>query len=173
MMALSGVRSSCDMLARNSDLARFAASARSVSRIYLRLSSTSSVDSLLLGPARQAEIVDRRHQPALAVDQLLLVQLDLGDVGTDRDGAAVAGLQFVDLQPAAVGKLPLEGRAALSVRWRWPADVRDAKASIRSSSDSRGGAGHDVAVRQPVVLLVFGIAHDQPLGRNPRARRIR
>ena len=44
MMALSGVRNSCDMLARNSDLARFAASARSVSFMYLRLSSTSSRD---------------------------------------------------------------------------------------------------------------------------------
>ena len=33
MIALSGVLSSCDMLARNSDLARLAASARSVSRM--------------------------------------------------------------------------------------------------------------------------------------------
>ena len=43
MMALSGVRNSCDMLARNSDLARLAASARSFSRMYLLLISTSSL----------------------------------------------------------------------------------------------------------------------------------
>ena len=52
-MALSGVRNSCDMLARNSDLARFAASARSVSFMYLRLSSTSSRERS--SSARRAE----------------------------------------------------------------------------------------------------------------------
>src|SRR4029450_2019307 len=42
MTALSGVLNSCDMLARNSDFARLAASARSVSRMYFLLRSTSS-----------------------------------------------------------------------------------------------------------------------------------
>ena len=42
MIALRGVRSSCDMLARNSDFAWLAASARSVSFMYFLLSSESS-----------------------------------------------------------------------------------------------------------------------------------
>ena len=173
MMALSGVRSSCDMLARNSDLARLAASARSVSRMYFLLRSTSSLGALLLGAARQAEVVDRRHQPPLAVDQLLLVLLDLGDVGADRDGAAVARLQLVDLQPAPVGELPLEGGAAARAVGIGEPALRDEGHHAALRSSSRGVPGIDVAVRQAVVLLVLASCTSPAGRRRPTARRIR
>ena len=119
-----------------------------------------------LCPAGKAEVMDRRHQPALAVDQLLLVQLDLGDVGADRDGASVPGPQFVHLQPAAIGKLPLEGHAALlPVGVGKPALRGEGKHAI--FENGARGARHHVAIRQAVVLLVLGIAHDQALGRIP------
>ena len=46
------------------------------------------------------------------VDQLLFVQLDGGDVGADRDIAAVLGAAFADVEPAAVLELGLEGARA-------------------------------------------------------------
>ena len=172
MMALSGVRSSWDMLARNSDLARLAASARSVSRMHLRLSSTSSRARSCSALARQAEIVDRRHQPALAVDQLLLVLLDLGDVGADRDDAAVLGAQLVDLQPAAVVELALVG-APRSRPLALASRRSDAKAGICCSSVVARRARHHVAVRQAGVLLVLASCTSPAAARRPTARRIR
>ena len=160
MMALSGVRSSCDMLARNSDLARLAASARSVSRMYFLLRSTSSRGALLFGPAGQAEVVDRRHQPPLAVDQLFLVLLELRDVGADRDRAAVARLQLVDLQPAPVGQLPLVGRAAARAVGVGQPALRDERPSCRSSIVCARRARRDVALatgRGPAGTCVLHI----------------
>ena len=61
---------------------------------------------------RGAQVDDRRLQPLLALDQLLLVPLELGDVGADRDEAAVLGAPLADLQPAAVVELRLEGARA-------------------------------------------------------------
>ena len=51
-------------------------------------------------------------QPKVVVDQLLLVLLDAGDVGADRDIAAVLGAALADMQPAAVVELRLEGARA-------------------------------------------------------------
>ena len=50
-----------------------------------------------------------RRSPSIS---LLLVALELGDVGADRDEAAVLGAPLVDLQPAAVLELQLEAARA-------------------------------------------------------------
>ena len=112
MMALSGVRSSWLILARNSDLV----SVRLLGAILLLGVFLGELDHLLRLQlellARLAEVGDGRHQAALAVDQLALVALQLGDVGADRDEAAVLGAPLVDLQPAAVLELQLEAARA-------------------------------------------------------------
>ena len=112
MMALSGVRSSWLILARNFDLAWLASSAR----VFLLGVFLGQLGELLGLPLqrllRGAQVGDRRHQPLLAVDQLLLVQLERGDVGADRDVAAVLGAPLADVQPAAVVELRLEGAGA-------------------------------------------------------------
>ncbi len=58
---------------------------------------------------RLALVGDGRHQPLLALHQPLLVALDRGDVGADRDVAAVLGAPLADLEPAPVAELRLEG----------------------------------------------------------------
>ena len=75
-------------------------------------------------PASAARCAGRRtvaFKLLLALDQLLFVALQRGDVGADRDEAAVLGAPLADLQPAAVVELRLEGaraghRAALARR---------------------------------------------------------
>ena len=122
--------------------------------------------ALLLGAARQAEVVDRRHQPPLAVDQLLLVLLQLRDVGADRDGAAVARLQLVDLQPAPVRQLPLEGGAARAVGVGEPAFRRERLHALLDRLARR--ARCDVAFPETVVLQELRVAHHQPVGGVPQ-----
>ena len=51
-------------------------------------------------------------QPKVVVDQFLFVLLDAGDVGADRDMAAVLGTALADMQPFAVFELRLEGARA-------------------------------------------------------------
>ena len=109
MMALSGVRSSWLILARNFDFAWLASSARVFSSAYF---SASSAEPLLRG----AQVGDRRHQALLAVDQLFLVGLERGDVGANRDIAAVLGAALADVQPAAVLELRLECARAGNAR---------------------------------------------------------
>src|SRR5204862_3871485 len=58
---------------------------------------------------RFAQVVDRRYLPLLALDELLLVQLELGDVGPDGDVTAVLGAPFADMHPASVVELRFEG----------------------------------------------------------------
>ena len=67
---------------------------------------------------RGAQIGDGRHQPLLALDQLFFVRLERGDVGADRDVAAVLGAALADVQPAAVIELGLEGAGAGHVAGR-------------------------------------------------------
>ena len=117
MMALSGVRSSWLILARNFDLACIGLlGAGFLLGIFL-----GEIGELVGLPfqrlLRLAQIVDRGDAALFAFDQLLLVQLDLGDVGADRDVAAVLGAPFADVHPAAVVELRLEGtRAGLRLR---------------------------------------------------------
>ena len=68
--------------------------------------------AFFLGLTGYAQIVDGRHLPPLAVDQLFLVLLEQRDVAADGDGAAVARGQLVHLQPAPVGEMPFEGDCA-------------------------------------------------------------
>src|SRR6185437_12815387 len=71
------------------------------------------------------------------LDQFLLVQLDLGDVGADRDVAAVLGAAFADMHPAAVVELGLEGTRPGGLRRR--AVVVD----HRAADDGLGPGGDD------------------------------
>ena len=112
MMALSGVRSSWLILARNFDLAWLASSARFFSSEYF-CGEIGELDGLALQRGLRALQVDHGGaQAEVVVDQLLLVLLDAGDVGADRDVAAVLGAALADVQPAAVVELRLEGAGA-------------------------------------------------------------
>ena len=65
-------------------------------------------------------------QAKVVVDQFLFVLLDAGDVGSDRDVAAVLGAALADMQPAAVVELRLEGARA---RRRAPASCSRVRTS--------------------------------------------
>ena len=67
---------------------------------------------LLLGEdALLLQVAHRHHQFALGKHEALLVLLERGDVGADRDEAAILGAPLVDLEPAAVAQLHLNGLA--------------------------------------------------------------
>jgi hypothetical protein len=91
-------------LARNFDFAWLASSARVFSCEYFSARSASSAFEPL-----QVEHVGA--QRCIVLDQLLLVLLDAGDVGADRDVAAVLGAALGDVQPAAVVELGSNVRA--------------------------------------------------------------
>ena len=142
-MALSGVRSSWLILARNFDLAWLASSARVFSSAYFSARSASS-SACVRASAASARRSARRHQALLALHQLFFVPLERGDVGADRDEAAILGAPLADVQPAAVVELRLEGARA-----RASAVARDLRADHRLAPgrDHRlvGGAGGDRA----------------------------
>ena len=92
-----------------------------------------------------------------------LVALDLGDVGLDRDNAAIAGRVLADLQAAAVGEIELDRAARVAVlgdtaanpRLGVAAEVGDAPAfdegahhvlEGRARGDGRAGFGEEFAV---------------------------
>ena len=156
MMALSGVRSSWLILARNFDLAWLASSARV-------FSSGVFFGELCEPMLRGAHIGDRRHQPLLAVDQLLLVRLERGDVGADRDIAAVLGAPLADVQPAAILELSLEGACAGNIRAA--GDRLGAHHRLAAGGDHEfvRGAYHDRLVGQIVQLLEIRIAQHQTI----------
>ncbi len=64
------------------------------------------------GGLRAPQILHGGAQAHVIVDQLLLVLLDAGDVGSDRNIAAVLGAALADMQPASVVELRLEGARA-------------------------------------------------------------
>ena len=154
MMALSGVRSSWLMLARNLDLAWLASSALCASSASCR-----ACDLQLL--LRLAKVGDGRHQPLLAVDQLLLVLLERRDVGADRNVAAVLGAALADLQPVAVVELRLEG--ARAGHGRVLAGELGADDVLAAGRDHRlvGRAGGDRRVGQAVQVLEVRVAQHQ------------
>src|SRR5690606_11415009 len=123
--------------------------------------------TLLLGAARQAQVVDGRHEAALAVHQLFLVLLDLRYVGPDRNRATVSRPQFVDLKPAPVRELPFPGCAAMGPVGVGEPPLRGEGKHLFLHPRSRRPR-YDIAVRQAVVLLVLGIAHHQPPLRIPQ-----
>ena len=98
---------------------------------------------------------------SVVFDQLLLVFLDAGDVGADRDVAAVLGAALGDVQPAAVVELRLEGAGARRLR----AGLLQAGAHFGHAADLdhglvRGAGGHG-RVRQLVQALEVRIAEHE------------
>ena len=112
---------------------------------------------------RGAQVGDRRHQPALAVDQLLLVRLQRRDVGADRDVAAVLGAALADVQPAAVLELRLEGAGAGQGRTVADDLVAHHRLAAGGHHGLVGRADGDRLVRQVVQLLEIGVAEHQPV----------
>ena len=172
MMALSGVRSSWLILARNFDLAWLASSARFFSRAYFSARSASSIACRSSSACERCRSIDGGAQAQVVVDQLLLVLLDAGDVGADRDVAAVLGAALADVQPAAVLELRLEGARARRLACRSPAGGCGPPACCRPRSRShrrcRGSR------RSPAACAGAGSASCRARGgpRRPTARRL-
>src|SRR5690606_7607111 len=116
--------------------------------------------------------MDRRHETPLAVSQLFLMLLELGDVGTDGDHATVAGAKFVDLQPSAIRQLPLIGRAAVRTIRAGEAPLMRARNHFLLDPLARR-SGNDVLIAEPVILLVLGVAHHQAVEGIPEDERFR
>ncbi len=124
------------------------------------------------GLPRFAQIGDGRHEAAFGVHQLLLVAFERGDVGADRNIAAVLGAPFVDLQPAAIAKPRLVGARP----GKRPLAKRDLSLdhggrSFRHHLRIRRSGGDRVA-RQMMEFLELGIAHDEPVARRPTERKL-
>ena len=161
MMAFSGVRSSWLILARNLDFAWLASSARV---LFLRV-FFGEVGQFRL---RALQVEHVGAQAAVVFDQLLLVLLDAGDVGADRDVAAVLGAAFADVQPAAVVELGFEGARARRLR----AGLLQPGAHLRHAADFDhgliGGAGCHRRIRQFVQALEMRIAEHEAVFRVPQ-----
>src|SRR5690606_11294409 len=123
--------------------------------------------ALLLGAAGNREIVNGRHQPPLALDQLLLVLLEQGDIRADGDGAAVAGLELRYLLPASVGELALIGDTVAGVGGSGdPAFVAHGFHARLDVPPVH--AGHDLAAVEAGILDVLAVAHHQPFRSVPK-----
>ena len=116
MMPLRGERISWLIIARKSDLARLAATARSrCSRAFAGQIAQDAGLPLQLG-FRLFLLGDRRLQLLFAFPQRLLLLLQPRDVGADADDAAIARAPFVDQHPAAVGERMLECSLRVAVQ---------------------------------------------------------
>ena len=148
------------------DLAWLASSARVFSSAYFSARSASSSACRSSVCCERAQVGDRRDQALLALHQLFFVQLDGGDVGADRDVAAVLGAPLADVQPAAVVELRLEGAGARDLAF---AGDLGAHHRLAPGGDHGvvGGAGLDRLVRQVVQLLEVRIAQHQAIVRVP------
>src|SRR5690606_12989746 len=122
--------------------------------------------AFLLGAAGNIKIVNGRHQAALAFDELVLLLLDLTNIGADRNGAAIARLDLGHLQPAAIGKLALmrnrAGRVAHGRQATFGADRVHARLDVLAAH-----ARLHLGRIKPRILLILGVAHDQAIGRIP------
>ena len=112
---------------------------------------------------RGAHIGDRRHQPFLAVDQLFLVRLERGNVGADRDIAAVLGAPLADVQPAAVLELRLEGARAGNIRAAGDGPAAHHRLAAGLDHGFVRRADRDRLVGQIVQLLKIRIAQHQTI----------
>ena len=87
-------------------------------------------------------------------------RLDGGDVGADRDVAAVLGAAFADVQPAAVLELRLEGTRAR--RLAFARDLGTDNGLAPGADDVLvRGPRHQRLVRQIMQLLEVGVAQHQ------------
>ena len=107
-------------------------------------------------------------QAGVVFDQLLLVLLDAGDVGADRDVAAVLRAAFGNVQPASVVELRLEGAGAR----RLCAGLLQSGAHLRHAADLDHGLvrrawGHR-RIRQFVQALEMRIAEHEAVFRVPQ-----
>ena len=100
-------------------------------------------------------------QAGVVFDQLLLVLLDAGDVGADRDVAAVLGAALADVQPASVVELRFEGAGSRRLR----AGLLQPGAHFRHAADLDHGfirrAGGHRRIRQFVQALEMRIAEHE------------
>ncbi len=133
------------------------------------LGEIGKFDGLPFEFALRAFQVDHRGaQPKVVLDQLLFVLLDAGDVGSDRDVAAVLGPALADMQPASVVELRLEGSRAR----RLVGDLVQAGADLRHSADLDHGfigrARRHRRIRQLVQSLEVRIAEHQAVSGIPQ-----
>ena len=112
---------------------------------------------------RGAHVGDGRHQPLLAVDQFFLVRLERGDVGADRDIAAVLGAPLADVQPAAVLELGLEGARAGNIRAAGDRLAAHHRLAAGLDHGFIGSADRDRLVGQIVQFLEIRIAQHQTI----------
>ena len=166
MMAFSGVRNSCDMLARKSDLALLAASARSRASRYLAFNSSSS-------PAFCSDALR-------AIDRSWIVAISRRSLSISRSWCSLScvmsepteivpplGAAFVDLQPATVGDLALEGLRLVVVLRARNALFADQSPHHRIDRLARR-AGDDGLCGQAVIFLELGVAEHQTVGLVPQ-----
>ena len=117
---------------------------------------------------RTLEVDHGGAQAKVVVDQLLLVFLDAGNVGADRNVAAVLGAAFADVQPAAVVELRLEGARAR----RRGAGVVQPGADLRHAADLDhglvGSARRHRRIRQLVQALEVRVAQHQAVAGVPQ-----
>ena len=150
-----------------------ASSARVFSSAYFSARSASCCGLQFERLLRFAQIVDGGDPALLAFDQLLLVQLDLGDVGADRDVAAVLGAPLADVHPAAVVELRLEGARAGRLAVVVGDGGADDRLAARGDDGFVGRAGGDRLVRQVMQLLKIRIAQHQAVVGVPQHERFR
>ncbi len=96
---------------------------------------------------RMAQVVDGRDATFLALDQLLLVQLDLGDIRADGNVTAILGAAFADVHPAAVVELRFEGARPLRLAVFVDAGGADDRLLAR---------GHDGFIGAPAITASSG-----------------
>ncbi len=122
---------------------------------------------------RMAQIVDGGDAALFALDQFLFVLLELGDVGADRDVAAVLGAAFADVHPAAVVELGFEGARA----GRLGVVIGDGGAQDRLAAGRQHRvvrrARFDRRVGQVMQLLEIRIAQHQAVVGVPQYERFR
>ena len=166
MMALSGVRSSCETLARNSDLMRLASSALSFSTAYFSASSTSCCacfSSCWRERRRSATVaVSARSFSSSCASFCFSAVMS---VPTETKPPSF-GAPLVDLQPAAVLDARLHrarAGAVVGVGKR----VGDDRPAAAPGDLGVGRAGLHELVGEAVELLVLAVAEDQAVGGIP------
>ncbi len=113
--------------------------------------------------ARFLQVRHRGDELPFGIDELLLMALQGRDVRADRDVAAVLGAAFVDLQPAPVAELGLEGarpdRAAVAADEPMPDDGR-----LRAFHHRGVILARNHKLRREVVQgLEFRVAEHEPV----------
>ena len=144
-------------------MARLAASARFFSSAYFSARSTSCCFCCSSSRRESLSSATLARKLLLAVGEALLALLQHGDVGADADIAAVAGAALVDMKPAAVLDLRLVGAGVVVVGAGDGHALGDDRLGRRGDNLVIGAAGAHHVVGEAVELLIFAVAHDQPV----------